>query len=100
MVLSEAQEQHLEVLRAVFSGHDKYTAIAMEPDLAQVYVVMEKAEIYFDANNDRCLYTLKPHFIDAARERAMVVLATRGAVDIDLVLTNDDIDGALDRLVD
>jgi len=100
MVLSEAQEQHLETLRAIYSSNDKYTAIVLEPTLAQVYDVLEKADIFFDANNDRCLHLLKTPFMDAVRERTLSVLAAKGAVNIDLVLSNDDVDGALATLVD
>ena len=100
MVLSEAQEQYLETLRSVYLSNDKYTAIVLEPTLAQVYAVLEKADIFFDANNDLCLHTLKAPWMDVVRERTLSVLATRGAVNVDVVLSSDDVDGALATLDD
>ncbi len=91
--LSKAEEAQLKGYRSLYLNNDRYTALAAEPLLQQVYAAQAKAEIFFDANS--CSTDLKKQFLDAVREHVLVALAKKHTVATDVTLDDEDIDAVI-----
>lgn len=96
--LTTAEESQLNVYRDLYFNNDRYTAIAEEPLLEQVYDAQAKAEIFFDDNSQQCPASLKKQFLDAVGEHMLMALAKKHGDDA--MLESEDVDGIIAKMLD